>query len=98
MDDLQITQIISFSEMKRLYPDQWVLVGDPELENPEVNGSITSKLVGGVFLYASKDKREIAYKAADLRRNVTTTVCIFTGEWPKSVYFFYKNFPRKTIF
>ena len=73
-------EIISIEQIKNDYPDQWILVGNPELSDPEINGSIISKLVKGIVLFASKDKRELAYKAAELRKSVKDTACIYTGE------------------
>ena len=84
-------QILPISDIKKEYPNQWVLIGNPELSEPEINGLIANKLVSGIVLFASKDKREIAYKAAELRKNVETTVCVFTGEIPKKSYFFLGN-------
>ena len=42
---------ITFNEIKKLYPDEWVLLGDPEMKNTSV--------LGGVVLYHSKDKKEV---------------------------------------
>ena len=66
------------------YPDQWVLLGDPVLDDETTLGSIVRKLVKGVVLYATKDKREIAEKAHDFRKGHTTYTCIYTGELPKN--------------
>ena len=80
-------QTLSIDQIKTQYPDQWILVGNPELSDPEINGSILSKLIRGIVLFASKDKRELAYKANELRKNVNQTACIFTGEIPKNRLF-----------
>ena len=80
-------QALSIEQIKKQYPDQWILIGNPELSDPDVNGSILSKLIRGIVLFASKDKREIAYKAADLKKEVDTTACIYTGEIPKNRLF-----------
>jgi len=81
------SETISFEEMKTRHPDEWVLVGNPELTEPEELGSVVSKLTRGVLLYHSKDKREIAYKAKELRRGFEQTACVFTGELPKNQRF-----------
>ncbi len=61
---------------------------EPNLNEPEINGSIISKLLSGIVLYASKDKREIGFKAKDVKSPmVNETVCIFTGEIPKNRLF-----------
>ncbi len=80
-------QTLSIDQIKKQYPDQWILIGNPELSEPDVNGSILSKLIRGIVLFASKDKREIAYKAFDLKKAVDTTACIYTGEIPKNRLF-----------
>lgn len=77
-------EILTIEEIKAQYPDQWVLVGNPELDNPNTLGSIVSKFVRGVVLFANKDKKEIAYSAKDYRKGCTTYTCIFTGEIPKN--------------
>jgi hypothetical protein len=78
-------------QMRQQYPDQWILVGNPELSDPEVNGSILSKLIRGIVLFASADKRELAYKAAELKKIVLETACIYTGEISKNKYLLRSN-------
>ena len=74
-------QILSMYKIREAYPDQWVLIGNPTLdENTE--GSIVSKLTSGVVLLASKDKKEIGYKAKDARKGFESVTCIYTGEIP----------------
>ncbi len=80
-------QTMTIDQIRSTYPDQWVLIGEPELSEPEINGSIVSKLMSGIVLYASKDKRELGYKAAELRTNIAFTTCIYTGEIPKNKLF-----------
>ena len=80
-------ETLSLEQIKTMYPDQWILIGNPVLSDPEINGSILSKLIKGIVLFASKDKRELGYKAAELRKNVETTACIYTGEIPKNRLF-----------
>ncbi len=76
--------ILAFSEIKQIYPDQWVLIANPELSNPEILGSVVSKLLAGIVLLASKDKREIGYKGRDLRKNYKDVTCVYTGEIPQN--------------
>jgi hypothetical protein len=75
--------ILTLSEIKRQYPSQWVLIGNPKLNNDFV-GSVISKLISGVVLLGSKDRREIAYKAKDLRKGFEHIACVYTGEIPKN--------------
>jgi hypothetical protein len=84
---LNYMEILTIEQIRNQYPNQWVLVGNPEINDPEVNGSIISKLLSGIVLYASKDKREIGFKAKDVRGAVAKTACVFTGEIPKNRLF-----------
>ena len=76
--------VLTIEEIKMQYPDQWVLVGDPDLGEPNVLGSIASKLLKGVVLLSSKDKREIGYRAKEVKAGYSTITCIYTGEFPKN--------------
>lgn len=76
--------VLTLDQIKEQYPDQWVLIGDPELREPELNGLIAPRLRWGTVLLASKDKREIGFLAKDVRGKAAKTVCIYTGEVPKN--------------
>ncbi|MDZ4759373.1 MAG: hypothetical protein SGJ10_14700 [Bacteroidota bacterium] len=43
--------------MKKLYPDEWILLGNPETNDTSV--------LGGIALYHSKDKKEVCYIGRD---------------------------------
>ena len=62
----------AFSEVKKLYPDEWVLLGNPEMENTTV--------LGGVVLYHSKDKKEVCYIGRDKTANFSTVTIAFAGD------------------
>ena len=88
MIDTQVqNRILSIEDIKSMYPDQWVLIGNPILRNPQSNGAIINRLISGIVLLASKDKRELAYQAKDLVKDYDETACIFTGEIPKNRIF-----------
>jgi hypothetical protein len=74
---------LTIEQIKTLYPEQWVLIGNPELDDTSSLGSIVSKLIKGVVLSASKDKRELALNAKELRAGYESIACIFTGTFPK---------------
>lgn len=44
-------EVLTIEEIKAQYPDQWVLVGNPELRNPETNGSFVNRLIKGIVLF-----------------------------------------------
>jgi hypothetical protein len=48
-------ETLSIDEIKRNYPDEWILLGSPEID--EQNQAIIS----GVVLYHSPDKKETVY-------------------------------------
>ena len=80
-----------FDEIKKLYPDEWVLLGDPELKDPELNEAIVHKVVSGTVLFHSKDKREIGYRAKDVKKGFAHFVCVYTGEMPRQRRFWLSN-------
>ena len=62
---------IAFDELKKLYPDEWVLLGDPEMMNTSV--------LGGIVLYHSKDKKEVCYIGRDKTTDYSTVTIAFSG-------------------
>ena len=62
---------IAFNELKKLYPDEWVLLSDPEMKNTSV--------LGGFVLYHSKDKKEVCYIGRDKTANYSTVTIAFAG-------------------
>jgi hypothetical protein len=77
-------EVLTIQQIKAQYPDRWVLVGNPELSNPNLLDTIVNKLVSGVVLLASQDRREIGYKGRAARQGFDSVTCIFTGEMPKN--------------
>lgn len=77
-------QVLTIEEIRAQYPDQWVLVGNPEVRNSEVLEPIVYKILKGVVLLASKDKREVAFQAKEARQGYDSISCIWTGEFPKN--------------
>ena len=76
-------QQLTIEEIRSQYPDQWVLIGNPVLKNPDL-APIVQQLIQGFVLAASKDKREVAFKAKEARIGYNSTACIWTGEFPKN--------------
>lgn len=63
---------ITLDELKKLYPDEWVLLGNPQMKNTSV--------LGGVVLYHSKDKKEVCYIGRDKTAAFATVTIAFTGD------------------
>ncbi len=65
-------QYFSFDDLKKKYPNEWVLLGNPEMKNTSV--------LGGVVLYHSKDKKEVCYIGRDKTADYSTVTIAFAGE------------------
>jgi hypothetical protein len=63
---------ITFEELKKLYPDEWVLLGDPKMKSTSV--------LGGVVLYHSKNKKEVCYIGRDKTADFSTVTIAFAGD------------------
>ena len=85
MENITIdNKALSIEDIKKMYPDQWVLLGNPVLRNPQSNGAIVNRLITGIVLSVSKNKRELAGKAKDLVGDYEETACVYTGEVAKN--------------
>jgi hypothetical protein len=84
-------KILPFDEIKKLYPNEWVLIGNPILDDTPILKAVVHKLQGGVVLYHSIDKREIGYNAKTVKAGYDTFVCVFTGETPQNRRFWLSN-------
>ncbi len=62
---------LSFDDVKKIYPDDWVLLGNPEMKN--------TSILGGVVLYHSKDK-EVCYIGRDKTDDFKTVTIAFAGD------------------
>ena len=63
---------IGFDEVKKMYPDEWVLLGNPEMKNTTV--------LGGIVVYHSKDKKEVCYIGRDKTANFSKVTIAYTGD------------------
>lgn len=65
----------SFSEIKNLYPNEWVLIGNPEMDEFKIN------LINGIPLFHSKDKKEVCYIGRDKTAKFDKITLVYTGEF-----------------
>ena len=63
---------LDFDKLKKLYPNEWVLLGGPKMKNTSV--------VGGIVLYHSKDKKEVCYIGRDKTADYSTVTIAFAGD------------------
>lgn len=68
-------EVMSFDDIKKLYPDQWVLLGNPVIENVRV--------VSGIVLMHGKDKRDFILEGREMVKNYKSFTMRYTGEFPR---------------
>ena len=66
-------QQLSINEIKEHYPDEWVLVGNPVMDDSEID------VLSGIPIYHSKDKKEVCYIGRDKTSDFDKITLIFTG-------------------
>ncbi len=66
------TTYVAFDKLKKMYPDEWVLLGNPKMKDTSV--------LGGVVLFHSKDKKEVYYIGRDKTAGFETVTIAFTGD------------------
>jgi hypothetical protein len=68
---------VGIDDMKRSYPDEWILLGNPEMDEQK------QKILSGIVLYHSPDKREVAYLGSPMVKNYKTTAHFFNRVTPR---------------
>ncbi len=66
-------QLLNISEIKSLYPNEWVLLGNPVMDDSEID------VLEGIPLFHSKDKREVCYIGRDKTSSFNKITLIYTG-------------------
>lgn len=61
------------AEIKSLYPNEWVLVGNPALDEKNID------IVSGIPLFHSKDKKEVCYIGRDKTSLYNKISLVYTG-------------------
>jgi hypothetical protein len=74
---------LTLAQIRNAYPNQWVLLGNPILNEPEIETSIISQLVSGIVIFSSPDKHELAKQARESKKGYESTTLIYTGIIPK---------------
>lgn len=68
-------QVLSINDIKNLYPDEWVLLGNPTMDEKHID------VLAGVPIYHSKDKKEVCYIGRDKTSSFDKITLIFTGSF-----------------
>ena len=67
----------SIEDIKSSYPDEWILLGNPEMDKYD------QAILSGVVLYHSPDKRELAYRDKPLLKKYEQTAHFFNRVTPR---------------
>jgi hypothetical protein len=65
------TTFLNIEELSTLYPEEWLLLGNPVFER--------TKVTGGIVLYHSKDKKEVCYLGKDKTNGYDKITLAYTG-------------------
>ncbi len=68
-------QLINIADIKALYPNEWVLLGNPVMDDSKID------VLSGILLYHSKDKKEVCYIGRDQTSNFEKITLIYTGSF-----------------
>lgn len=68
-----MTQSINIKDIKQIYPNEWVLLGNPIMDEKKIN------VLSGIPLYHSQDKKEVCYIGRDKTSAYDKITLIYTG-------------------
>ena len=72
MEEVSVqNEVLTFDEIKKLYPDEWILL--------EVSHDTSVTNLSGIVLFHGKDYLELCYKGSEIAANILTKT-IYTGE------------------
>jgi hypothetical protein len=66
-------QLLSISDIKKLYPDEWILLGNPIMDESNID------VLSGIPIFHSKDKKEVCYIGRNKTSAFDKITLIFTG-------------------
>ncbi len=66
-------QLIDIADIKSLYPGEWVLLGNPIMDESKID------VLWGIPLFHSKDKKEVCYIGRDKTSNFDKITLVYTG-------------------
>ncbi len=67
--------LLTITDIKSLYPNEWVLLGNPVMDESKLDVTF------GIPIYHSKDKREVCYIGRDKTSDYNKITIIYTGEF-----------------
>ena len=70
-------KIVGIDDIKRSYPDEWILLGNHEMDEQK------QKILSGIVLYHSPDKREVCYLGRPLTKDYEKIALFFNRVTPR---------------
>ena len=70
--------LLTLAEIKTLFPDDWVLLGNPIMDDSKI------EVLSGIPLFHSKDKKEVCYIGREKTKNFDKITLIYTGTFRPS--------------
>lgn len=68
-----MTQVLDIADIKKRYPDEWVLLGNPIMDSSKID------VLSGIPIFHSKDKKEVCYIGRNKTSDFDKITLIFTG-------------------
>ena len=70
-------QRVSINDIKRSYPDEWILLGNPEIDEKR------QEILSGILLFHSPDKKEAVYSGKPMTAKYDKTALFFNRITPR---------------
>jgi hypothetical protein len=70
-----MSKLLDISDIKLQYPDEWVLLGNPIMDDTKID------VLSGIPLFHSKDKKEVCYIGRDKTSSYDKITLIYTGNF-----------------
>jgi hypothetical protein len=68
-------QLLNITDIKKLYPNEWVLLGNPTMDNTKID------VLAGIPIFHSQDKKEVCYIGRDKTSEYNKITLIYTGSF-----------------
>lgn len=68
-----MAQPVTINDIKKLYPDEWVLIGNPVMDSSKID------VLSGIPIFHSKDKKEVCYIGRDKTSGFEKITLVYTG-------------------
>jgi hypothetical protein len=83
--------LVNITEIKNLYPNEWVLLGNPNMDESKLD------VLSGIPLFHSKDKKEVCYIGREKTASFDKITLIYTGTFrpTRKITGIFNRIPRK---